>query len=147
MLLHVGQEEIMIKITCGEQASQITNDQISEVDFDSLLETFRREEYLKEPKGLFTVLLCKMVGWQRQKKRDFSFSWVIENVGNPHYFAKNDKGDWDLYYVYEGKDGVGCIDIRASKLDGFGTIDWKQFEENVIARVEKWDEAQHKPGP
>jgi hypothetical protein len=128
----------MIKITSAEEAARVTNDQLPDVHFDTLLETYRTLEFMTAPASVFTVLLCLMC--RMRKQTPFTFAWVLEHVGPPAYYAQTSDTRRDLFYVYSRRDCVGCVAIREGLFDGFSTIDWPQFEAKLLPHLKKWDD-------
>lgn len=130
----------MIKIDTEEQAAKITDEQLIDVDFDYLLDTYQRLEFDSIPSSLFIVLAC-MMGRLKEQRR-FSLSWIIENVGSPDYvfFKDNEQDDGDLFYVLNGRELVGHVRLRDKLLDGFGVVEWDHFEK-VCLPLDTWHES------
>lgn len=137
----------MIEVNSEDDAANVTDDQLPEVDFKHLLETYQRLEFDQSPGSLFTVLLCLM--GLKKAERDFSLTWIIENVGTPDYvFFKDDtQTDGDLFYRLRGNEYVGHVRIRDNTFHGFGTVEWQHFE-TVCLPLPSWHDAVErlKPG-
>ena len=133
----------MIKIDTEEQAAEITDDQLDDVDFDYLLNTYQRLEFDAIPGSLFVVLVCRMD--HLKNERTFSLSWIIEDIGSPNYvfFENNQQKDGDLFYLLGGNELVGHIRIRDKVFDGFGVVEFEHFEK-VCLPLDTWREAVEK---
>ncbi len=141
----------MIYIKSRSDLEGIRNDNLVEVDFDSLMVAYDAEEKNTRTRGyVFIVLLALMQKLHKKGARCFDLCWIIESLGEPDFVNANPaNGYYDLFYMFnsDAHKGVASLDIRENIFQEFGTVEYTSFVEmkNTYA-LPTWKEFSHAQG-
>ncbi len=121
----------MIFVQKLEDLSLVNNNNIDDLDWDSLLKLYNTIEFNNRTGEIFTIILIYMYRRYIHDKKQYKIDWIIKNIGIPDYYCR-ENDNFDLYYALPIANAIGCIQIRGGDFVLYMQLEPDEFKLKIF---------------